>query len=129
MSEEKDQSKAEKDEEPEAPPLRPLARGSLKGRAKSLPASTPELGTFHVLRLSSGRVNDIERSFPKDKDGNCADYVGYTRKVVAEAVVDAQDLKPIFTVEELTEDLDPGEFWSLWREVTDKLNMRARGKK
>lgn len=114
---------------PEAPlpKLTKLTKGSWRSKPKHIEASTPLLGTFFVVRLSSGRVNDIEKAFPTKADGTCADQLGYMRALVAEAVV-GDDMAPIFTPTDLKDELDPGEFWQLWREVTDKLNMRTPAK-
>lgn len=119
MSEETKELAGEQEKE-----LPKLSRGSWRKKPKAIPASTELLGSFFVLRLSAGRVDEIEKTFPTNKDGSCADYRGFQRALVAEAAADI-DGKQIFTASELKDELNPGEFWQLWQAVTEKLDMRA----
>lgn len=112
----------------ETPPeSKKLTKGSWRSKPKWEDASTPSLGSFRILRVSSDRVNQIERSFPTDAEGRCADPLGYMRGVIAEAVVDV-DGQPVLTTDDIKNELTPGEFWELWDAVGTFLGIKRSAK-
>lgn len=100
-----------------------LTKGKIK-RRDPMECRIASLGASVMVRpLSAGEIHAIEKSFPSNADGRCADPAGFMRAIVAAAVTDEAGAA-VFTPDEVRDSLDSAAFFELWDAAAVFLGLK-----